>query len=181
MSELKESFLADVVRGDYLPNAVGIPLPFLQTCLEDNDTKSILPEDWRLAKFEELYGSDGRKSWLLIKWVETNLPQQLKEATEMLQEGSKVDYLKIVRSIPELRQCLEYADYLRELFQLQIDGIHNRLSSEKFTLLAKKAGELVSNFNNSRDKTRFDPEQDPKYQKQKEAAEAPQEPPIDRK
>ncbi|MBI4427338.1 MAG: hypothetical protein HY569_02575 [Candidatus Magasanikbacteria bacterium] len=174
MSKLKESFLTDITRGDYLPNGVGVPISFLRDCLNDDDTESLQPKDWQLPKFDESYGTCGAKNWLLKSWVEKNLPEQFGKTAETLPEGSEVDCLKIVENIPELKECLEYADYLREFFQRQLDDIHDRLSSEKneSLALAKEAGELIKDFNELRQTTRFDPEKDPEYQKQKEAAEA---------
>lgn len=172
MSELKESFLADIIRGDYLPNSVGTPVSFLQSCLSDNDMESFLPEDWTFSTFDKLYGIGGSKSWLLKNWVTKNLPRQFEEIAGTAPKNSEADCLKIVKGVPELRQCLEYADHLRELFQRQINDIREQLSSEPNELLVKKAAELILDFNERRHQTGFDPEQDPEYKKRKATAEA---------
>ncbi|MBI5222107.1 MAG: hypothetical protein HY980_01250 [Candidatus Magasanikbacteria bacterium] len=176
MSKLKEKFLADIICGDYLPNAVGVPISFLQDCLDNNDMQSFQPGDWAFSGFDELYGNSGEKSKILKTWVIKNLPQQFGEATETVPKNSEVDCLKIVKDIPELRQCIEYTDYLINEFQRKIDHIRGRLSSETNESLAKEALDLSNYFNEVRDTTGFDPEQDTEYLKLKEGAETPSEP-----
>lgn len=141
----------------------------------------IEPNDWTLSGFDELYESRGRKNWLLKKWVEKNLPQQFEDAGKIAPEISGVDCLKIVMDIPELRQCIEYANHLNKLFQQKIADVRAKLSSEPKEILVKKMAGLIKEFDERRHTTRFDPEKDPEYQKQKEAAEAAAEPPNDRR
>ena len=181
MSELKENFLSEVVRGDYLPNAVGVPLSHIQGCVADNALEDILPEDWTLPMFYEQYKNGGAKGWLLKGWVVKNLPGQFAKAVEVSPENTEADCLKIVENIPELKECLEYADYLRNMFQRKIDNIRGRLSTETNESLAKELGNLLNDFNELRQTTRFDPEKDPEYEKQKEVIEASPKPPTDRR
>jgi len=178
MSELKESFLADVVGDDYLPNAAGMRMFLLETCLTIGDgEESIRQEDWKIPKFAEVYKSSSEKSLVLKNWVKKNLSQQYQEALALATpKNETIDCLEIIKNIPELRQCLEYADYLCELFQQQIDNILNQLQSESNESLAIKAGELIKKIKDWRHRTHnFDPEKDPEYKKQlkkKENAEA---------
>lgn len=150
--EVRKKFVNNIVRGDYLSNRVGVAPFFYHAAMDENKTT-----EPRIPRFYETYGTNKEKEPVLV--------QMLPRWGLNLGEGVK-NLETLLAQYPELQKDIDYADYLAEKFELELQEIHKESGGEKREETEEKLNRMMGEYKKRETETGgFYPESDKNYQK----------------